>query len=119
MISRELVDAWRARGAAREASERAHRASVRALLPAVTRLLVEDFGAQRVVLFGSFARETADERSDVDLLVDGIAPERLGDAHVAVLDAMPGLWVDLVPASGARAEVLARAELEGITLHAG
>ena len=31
--------------------------------------LVEKFHPQRIILFGSQARETADERSDVDLLV--------------------------------------------------
>jgi len=31
--------------------------------------LVENFHPQRIILFGSQARETADERSDVDLLV--------------------------------------------------
>lgn len=117
-LPHELIDAWRARAAAREGAERAHRAAVRAMLPGAVRVLVERFGARRVVLFGSLARETSRETSDVDLLVEGIALDRLGDAHVAVLDALPGVWVDLVPAERARPEVLARAELEGETLHA-
>lgn len=34
-----------------------------------TRRLVEGFHPQRIILFGSYARGTADKRSDVDLLV--------------------------------------------------
>lgn len=117
-LPRELIDAWRARASAREGAERAHRAALRARLPHAISALVERFGATRVVLFGSLARDTAVGASDVDLLVEGIALDQLGDAHVAVLDAMPGVWVDLVPVESARAEILARAELEGETLYA-
>ena len=42
------------------------------ILGEVVRRLVEGFHPQRIILFGSQARGTADERSDVDLLV--IAP---------------------------------------------
>ncbi|MEK6813707.1 MAG: nucleotidyltransferase domain-containing protein [Nitrospirota bacterium] len=38
-------------------------------LTRATRRLVDGFDPQRIVLFGSQARGTADERSDVDLLV--------------------------------------------------
>lgn len=39
------------------------------VLEQATRRLVERFHPQRIILFGSQARGTADERSDVDLLV--------------------------------------------------
>ena len=35
----------------------------------ITRRLVDGFHPQKIILFGSQARETADNRSDVDLLV--------------------------------------------------
>lgn len=40
-----------------------------AMLQEATRRLVEAFQPVRIILFGSQARETADGRSDVDLLV--------------------------------------------------
>jgi predicted nucleotidyltransferase len=40
-----------------------------AILKQATSRLVEKFRPQRIILFGSHARGTADERSDVDLLV--------------------------------------------------
>jgi predicted nucleotidyltransferase len=40
-----------------------------AILREATRRLVEQFKPKRIILFGSQARGTADERSDVDLLV--------------------------------------------------
>jgi predicted nucleotidyltransferase len=39
------------------------------LLQEIKDRLVEKFHPQRIILFGSQARQTADERSDVDLLV--------------------------------------------------
>jgi len=38
-------------------------------LQEATRRLIENFSPQRIILFGSQARETADDQSDVDLLV--------------------------------------------------
>jgi predicted nucleotidyltransferase len=47
-------------------------------------MLVHDFGARRVYLFGSLAREGRfHERSDVDLAVEGIAPDRFFKAWAA------------------------------------
>lgn len=39
------------------------------MLDEIRRRLVEGFSPQRIILFGSQARGTADDRSDVDLLV--------------------------------------------------
>lgn len=117
-ISSELVDAWRARARARERESREHIIEVRARLGQIVRVLVDGYGARRVVLFGSVARGDASPSSDVDVLVEGVPIDRITNAHVAVLDALPGLWVDLVPAELARPEVLARALREGETLYA-
>jgi len=47
-------------------------------------MLVREFGASRVYLFGSLARgDQFYERSDVDLAVDGIAPGRFFKAWSA------------------------------------
>jgi len=76
---------WRER-AAREAARRRELASqARAEAMRVAEVLVRDFGARRVYLFGSLLQEGRfHERSDVDLAVEGIAPERFFKTWAAV-----------------------------------
>nr|HID13681.1 nucleotidyltransferase domain-containing protein [Anaerolineae bacterium] len=87
---------WHER-AAREAARR-HAVALRARAEArrVAQMLVREFGASRVYLFGSLAREGRfHERSDVDLAVEGIAPERFFKAWAAA-DAHSGVPIELV-----------------------
>lgn len=55
-------------------------------LPQAVRVLVR-FGATRVILFGSAAAEPV-IAGDVDLAVEGIPPERILDADVALMDVL-------------------------------
>lgn len=80
-------------------------------------MLAEDFGATRVLLFGSLARGTATPRSDVDLLIAGLPFERLIEATVRADRLLAEASADLVPADRVRPEILARALAEGIVLH--
>jgi predicted nucleotidyltransferase len=75
---------WRER-AEREAVHRRGLASrVRAEAVRVAEMLVREFGARRVYLFGSLAQEGRFQKwSDVDLAVQGIAPERFFKAWTA------------------------------------
>lgn len=57
---------------------------------AAARLLVERFGVTRVVLLGSVALGKADERSDLDLAVEGLEPRRYFEALGALCDVAPG-----------------------------
>ena len=83
----------------------------RAILEEATRLLVERFQPQRIILFGSYARGTADDRSDVDLLV--ICPIRgdRGELMLAMDQTLRGLRLarDIV--------VLSPEEFEGKLLY--
>jgi predicted nucleotidyltransferase len=63
----------------------------RQALDAVVKRLVESFGPQRIILFGSQARGSADERSDVDLLVICPVSGRKRDLMVAMDRALAGL----------------------------
>lgn len=78
-----------------------------AILQEATRRLVERFNPVRIILFGSQARGTADERSDVDLLVlfDGGSPDT--ETVTRMYAAMRGLGVplDLVPMSADQFEL--------------
>jgi predicted nucleotidyltransferase len=53
--------------------------------------LVEEFNPERIILFGSYARGTADEHSDVDLLVITRAAER-GNRHKMASEMDRALW---------------------------
>jgi predicted nucleotidyltransferase len=113
------VAGWHARERARLQEAARWRTRVQARLPQVARMLAEDFGVTRVLLFGSLARGAARPESDVDLLVEGLPLERLIEATVRADRPLAEASADLVPADRVRPEVLTRALAEGILLHGG
>ncbi|MEK6607740.1 MAG: nucleotidyltransferase domain-containing protein [Myxococcota bacterium] len=78
------------------------------------RILTDEFGARRVVLFGSVARGDVHEASDVDLWVEGIAPDRFFEAAGRLVAILPR--VSLVPAEASHPLLRERALAEGIPL---
>lgn len=62
-------------------------------LDEVTKRLVQQFAPIRIILFGSQARGTADDRSDVDLLVVCPVNGRKRDLMVAMDRALSGLGI--------------------------
>lgn len=75
-------------------------------------LLKERFGARRVILFGSLAGQGPwHDRSDIDLAVEGIAPEEFFRAYSACWDLVTrdlSIALDLVPLEDAYPEMRAR-----------
>ncbi|MBD0268694.1 MAG: nucleotidyltransferase domain-containing protein [Cyanobacteria bacterium Co-bin8] len=66
-------------------------------LPRLLAVLREDFGAKRIVVFGSLAaKDNFTHWSDIDLAAWGIVPERFYDAVAALNDLSPDIKVDLV-----------------------
>ena len=63
------------------------------VLHKVTQRLVEQFEPMRIILFGSQARGTADDRSDVDLLVVCPVNGKKRDLMVAMDRALNGLGI--------------------------
>jgi predicted nucleotidyltransferase len=108
---------WRERAGARARREAALRRARWERLPALVRELRYRFSVTRVVVFGSLARGEGHELSDVDLLVDGLAPAELIDATVVSNRMLGDALVDLLPRDLARPEVLARALEEGLEVH--
>jgi len=106
---------WR-RAVSRDAAEAAQWSRrAKDLLPALVGLLVRDWGARRVVLFGSLATGGFRASSDIDLVVEGLAPATFFHACAAVDRLAGDLLVDLVPLESARPfvhDVLARQECE-------
>ncbi len=61
------------------------------------RRIGEEFGAERVILFGSYARDNANADSDVDLLIIGPFPGRSADTSVEIqMKLRPPFPVDLL-----------------------
>jgi predicted nucleotidyltransferase len=69
-------------------------------------------GARRVWLFGSLAGGAFDERSDIDLAVEGLAPGTLGDAWAAA-NMGSSFEIEVVPIDAARDSIRASIGREG------
>lgn len=96
------------------------RAEAWALARATARTLRQQFGATRVVLFGSLARGHFTPWSDVDILAYGI-PESLRLAAMADLSVerhRPGvLALDVLAAEEMSGAFIEAAEAEGVEIH--
>ena len=90
---------------------------IRQSLPALTDLLVGEFGVQRVILFGSVARGRAHSDTDLDLAVEGLPAERYFEALARCAD-VAGRNVDLVPVEEATPQLLRIISEKGEVLHA-
>jgi uncharacterized protein len=96
---------------------------------AVARLVAAATSPSQVILFGSYARGTADEGSDLDLLVIEWEIPNKADEYMRLRDALgrlaPGVGVDLLlyqeheyaQRSQVPGHVLYRARNEGKVLH--
>ena len=111
-------EAWRRRWAEEEARRARRQGRAWAVACAAARLLKERFGARRVRAFGSLPTPWFRERSDIDLAVEGVPPERLGEAEAALAELAPDFRVDLVPLEALRdaPRLLRRIEEEGVDL---
>ena len=81
--------------------------------------LAQEYGAQKVSLFGSFARNDATGESDVDLLLDkgNIKGLRVLDFQEAVAQRL-GRPVDVVTTAGASERFLSRIKKDEVVLYA-
>ena len=79
--------------------------------------LKERFGASRVVLFGSLVhRKWFTPRSDIDLLVDGLALETFSRAEATLESLTSEFKVDLVDPRECSPELLSRIQQQGLEL---
>ena len=88
------------------------------LLAAHRPVLVERFGVRRLALFGSVARGTAREDSDVDILV-GFDQPPTGDQYFGTqfyLEDLLGRPVDLVTETALRERLRPYVERDAITI---
>jgi predicted nucleotidyltransferase len=112
VTAQDLVQTMRVRSAERRVKAEARAAHLRSRLPASQKLLVQQYRARRVVLFGSLATGAYSEHSDVDLAVEGL-PSDLYFHALADLMALFGGPVDLVRLEEAGTSLKAHIEEEG------
>ncbi len=113
------IVAWRERRR-REVEEQERRVeAARAAARECARVLVEQYSAQRVWLFGSLAhRRFLHAASDVDLAVEGLPAEVYFQALAMIWDLLPpGFELDLVPLEGAKPDLLGVIQKEGELLY--
>ncbi|MCK6529572.1 nucleotidyltransferase domain-containing protein [Myxococcota bacterium] len=110
------AETYRRRHAARLRARRARASEARLRLPGAVDLLVREFGARRVVLFGSLLAGELWDGSDVDLAVEGL----FSGAYFRALDRLGevmGRPVDLVPLEEAPETLRDLVRREGEVLH--
>lgn len=92
----EYVERWRRRQATER--ERNRRLAQQARLDAerIAAMLREQFGATRIILFGSLVTDRFTANSDIDLAVDGLAPADYFSA-LAEASKLTDFPVDLKP----------------------
>lgn len=121
MISQKQMEAY-ARTARARAVERRKRLEERrsrawAVAQRSAAILRDEFGARRVLVFGSLLQPRLfHERSDVDLAVWGLDERRYLRALARLLDLEPEIEVDLIEAEQARPELLHVIERDGMGL---
>ena len=106
---------WRRRRQAEAERREAWRQRALASLPALSAVLV-DLGATRIIAFGSIIHGDVSGEPDIDIYVEGLAPERVAEATGRLFLTAP-LPVDLLVAGSGRPEIEARARAEGVVLH--
>ena len=92
------------------------RAEVLDTLRAHRPMLAEQFGVVELAVFGSFARDQATDRSDIDILVrfDGPATSRSYFGVQFYLEDLLGRRVDLVTDKALRSEFRSYVEREAV-----
>ena len=91
--------------------------TVAKIKPVVSRL-AREYGAERVFLFGSYARGDATDESDIDLRIDKgrIRGIEFGGVH-ADLERALGASVDLVPTTSLSQDFLNKARSQEVLLY--
>jgi uncharacterized protein len=107
----------RRRQAEREQALLERRQQALALAHEAARLLRQRFGAERVILFGSLARDTAvHAHTDVDLAVWGLPEKEYLRAVSSLLDLGNDISIDLVRLEEASLRLRQLVETEGVPI---
>lgn len=95
-LQAEHIAYWRKKRDEQRARDAALATQARAHLPPIIELLTREFGATKIILFGSLAKGQFSEGSDIDLAVAGI-PKRDFFYALAAVNRLSDVWIDLKP----------------------
>jgi predicted nucleotidyltransferase len=116
----DYVRGWRERAACAEEERRERAAEARALLPLLVRHLVTQCGARRVWLIGSLVEGGFHQRSDLDLVVEGLEGAAIYRAGAELDDLGGGRFrIDLIPLEDAYPALIDKVFRRGELLHEG
>lgn len=109
------IEAWRERLERQESQRRQRARSLHQVAQECVRRLVQEFGATKVYLFVSLARQSfVHDRSDVDLAVEGLDGKLYWNALSSLWALLPeGVELDLVPLESAWSSLAERVRTEG------
>lgn len=112
------LDYWRSRR--EKIRQRQKRLAAEALLAVdkIKTTLIHQFGARRIILFGSLTKGRFREGSDIDVVVAGIPPGEFFPALAAV-NREAEAWVDLKPWEDLDEHFRQRILATGIIIYAG
>jgi len=116
--SDDYVAGWKRRLSANKARRNLRVQEALSAAQRCAHLLYENYGVRKVYLVGSLNEpERFHDKSDIDLVVDGLPP-RLYFRAVAELWRLlpPGMELDLIPFEDADSELRERVVKEGVTL---
>lgn len=106
-----------ARNRRRSQETEALRQKIRNSLQPLVDTLVKEFGVQKVILFGSLVQGPMSDHPDIDLLVEGLHPDKYPKALGRLFQIAP-LPVDLVPIETGRSEIVRVGLEQGEVLYA-
>ena len=98
---------WKTRQIKEELHNKQLAKQVREQLPSVIKLLIDEFKANKIILFGSLAKGGFNENSDIDLAVAGIEPSQYFKA-LAQVNSISDRWIDLKPLESLETHFLKR-----------
>lgn len=117
MVFSEYIAGHRRQLATERRLAAARAALARALAGQIAKLLAREFGATKVILFGSLPGGRFGPRSDIDIAVAGIDPARFFAAAAAAQRAGEPIDVDLVPIESASEMLRTQLEIAGVALY--
>jgi uncharacterized protein len=95
--SSQYIERWQHRLVLQQEQNRDLAHQARQKLPQLIQLLTDQFHATQIILFGSLAKGTFRQGSDIDLAVAGIAPENYFSALAAINRLSDSFPIDLKP----------------------
>ncbi len=117
-VEDKYLQYWRERWRRQQEMNRQCAQAARQEAQQMAEVLVQQFGATQVILFGSLARGRFTAESDIDLAVAGIAPTEFFTA-LAAANRLTNRWVDLKPLEELEPHFYQRVMETGKVLYAG